>query len=198
MGEHIETQTIYPNLKFDEHLESNDLLNRLYRNPMKSTRNGPIFNSHSYPTKINPDAIVPFILAHTKPGNIIFDGFAGSGVTGIAATLCSNPDLKLKTSVESILGSQVSWGARDAILYDISELATFISDSILTPPNARQFSKAAKEVLTTLEKEWGWLYSSNKDMSTSGTIRYTIWTDHPICPHCSKSSTFWELGKSVV
>lgn len=181
-------------IKVDGYIEHNDILSELYKNPIKSTRNGPIFNSHSYPTKINPDSIVPFILAHTKPGDVVFDGFAGSGATGIAATLCDNPDSKLIKSVESILGSRINWGARDAVIYDISELATFISGSILNPPNLKKFNKAVKEILIALEKEWGWLYATDKDKGTQGTIRYTIWTDHPICPYCGKSSTYWDLA----
>src|SRR5438105_2185567 len=79
---------------------SEELLDALYKKPIVSTRNGPIFNAHSYPTKINTTAIVPFILAHTKPGDVVFDGFAGTGATGLAVALCSNPEIQLQESVE--------------------------------------------------------------------------------------------------
>ena len=29
-----------------------------------------------------------YILHYTKPGDIIFDGFCGSGMTGVASNLC--------------------------------------------------------------------------------------------------------------
>ena len=66
---------------------SPEVLDALYDRPVPSTRSGPLFNAHSYPTKINVAAVVPFIVTHTRPGDLIFDGFAGSGVTGLAASL---------------------------------------------------------------------------------------------------------------
>lgn len=61
---------------------------------MRSTRGGPLFNAFPYPTKISPEAIALFIAPHTKPGDTVFDGFAGSGSTGIAAILCGNRQTK--------------------------------------------------------------------------------------------------------
>ncbi|MFC3119830.1 DNA methyltransferase [Jhaorihella thermophila] len=41
---------------------------------------------------MSPEAIALFIAAHTKPGDtVFFDGFAGSGTTGLAALLCEKP-----------------------------------------------------------------------------------------------------------
>ena len=31
-----------------------------------------------------------YILHYTKPGDIVFDGFAGTGMTGVAAQLCGD------------------------------------------------------------------------------------------------------------
>ena len=57
----------------------------LYDNPLPSKRGDPIFNIHSYPTKIDPVAVLTCILAHTEPGETVFDGFSGSGTTAIAS-----------------------------------------------------------------------------------------------------------------
>jgi DNA modification methylase len=172
------------------------VLDALYGQPVSSTRSGPLFNAHSYPTKINVAAVVPFIVTHTRPGDLIFDGFAGSGVTGLAASLCGNSDPGLKQSTEVILGP-VAWGARDCVLYDLSGLATFISTTLLNPPDPDQFVKAAREVLAALDADWGWLYTALDNDSSLGKIRYTLWTDHPICPHCGSASTYWDLAVSL-
>lgn len=172
------------------------LLNRLYEQPLPSTRGGVIFNTHNYPTKINTSAVVACIMAHTKPGDLVFDGFAGSGVTGLAATLCGKPDPELKKSVENILGS-VTWESRDCALYDVSELAAFISSTVLNPPDVDRFSKAAQEILKLLDSEWGWIYSTKDAEGHKGAIRHTLWTDHPICPRCDEPSTFWRLAVSL-
>lgn len=45
----------------------------------------PLYKAHSYHTKVPHLAIVPSILHYTEPGDIVLDGFGGSGMTGVAA-----------------------------------------------------------------------------------------------------------------
>ena len=40
-----------------------------------------IYKAHSYHTKVPHLAIVPSILHYTQPGDVVLDGFAGSGMT---------------------------------------------------------------------------------------------------------------------
>ena len=54
-----------------------------------------------------------YILHYTSPGDIIFDGFAGTGMTGVAATLCGSPDKNDKYKIESEFeerGQKIEWG----------------------------------------------------------------------------------------
>jgi len=60
-----------------------------YKKPALSTRKGAIFQAHPYPTKINYESIIPFILAHTQPGEVVYDSFAGTCSTGLAAASCA-------------------------------------------------------------------------------------------------------------
>lgn len=46
-------------------------------------KNDPIYNAHSYHTKVPHKAIMRYILHYTQPGDIIFDGFCGTGMTGV-------------------------------------------------------------------------------------------------------------------
>lgn len=177
-------------------MNNEKILEMLYSQPISSTRIGSIFNAHSYPTKINTAAVVACIMAHTQPGDTVFDGFSGSGTTGLAAAFCEDSGPELRESVESLLG-QVKWGTRNCVLYDVSELATFISRVLLDPPDPKQFSETAETVLKHLNSEWGWIYETQNETRVPGTIRYTLWSDHPICPYCGEPSTFWELGASV-
>jgi 16S rRNA G966 N2-methylase RsmD len=132
-------------------------------------------------------------MAHTNPGDLVFDGFAGSGATGLAATLCGNPDPDLRDSVEELLGD-LNWAPRNGILYDISQLATFISGTLLNPPDAAAFVKSAEEMLATLEDEFGWMYEAVDEEGGNGSIRHSLWTDYPICPHCGVISSFWDVA----
>ena len=53
-------------------------------------KNHPIYNAHSYHTKVPHRAIMRYILHYTEPGDVVFDGFCGTGMTGVAAQLCGD------------------------------------------------------------------------------------------------------------
>jgi hypothetical protein len=50
-------------------------------------RTDPIYNCHPYLTKVPIGGIVPLIEAFTRPGDLVVDMFAGSGMTGIASAI---------------------------------------------------------------------------------------------------------------
>lgn len=64
-------------------------------------KNDPIYNAHSYHTKVPHKAIMRYILHYTQPGDVVLDGFCGTGMTGIAlsfvgtARLLSHWDFEL-------------------------------------------------------------------------------------------------------
>lgn len=131
-------------------------------------KNDPIYNAHSYHTKVPHKAIMRYILHYTDPGDIVLDGFCGTGMTGVAAQLCGD-----KKTVES-LGYRVDkdgviWdgdnpisrlGARKAVLVDLSPAAAFIAYNYNTPVDARAFEREAKRILAEVEKECGWMYET--------------------------------------
>ena len=61
----------------------------------------PIYKAHSYHTKVPHLAIVPSILHFTEPGDIVLDGFAGSGMTGVAAQWCGAAPAAFRHKLES-------------------------------------------------------------------------------------------------
>src|SRR6266700_2470660 len=79
-----------------------DVLGALYKRPLPASRTGVLYTAFPYPTKISPEAIALFIAAHTKPGDTVFDGFAGSGTTGLAALLCENPSTELRAKAKRL------------------------------------------------------------------------------------------------
>lgn len=168
----------------------------MYDAPTRSTRGGPVFSGHPYPTKINPDAILPFILTHTEPGGLVFDPFGGSGSTAIAAALCEMPTEQLAAQVNAVIDDP-DWGARRSITYDVSPLAAFIGSTILDPPDPVQFRNAAYSMLSQLEDELAWLYHALSPEGKTGRIRHIIWTDFPICPRCSASQSYWDLAVAL-
>ena len=100
-----------------------------YASDVSEGKNNPIYNAHSYHTKVPHPAIMRYILHYTQPGDIVFDGFCGTGMTGVAASCCENPDAKTKDKIEKEFKLHkygLKWGERKAILSDLSSDATLI------------------------------------------------------------------------
>lgn len=163
----------------------------LYKHPLKASRSGSLFSAFPYPTKISPEAIALFISSHTNPGDTIFDGFAGSGTTGIAALLCATPTAAMRDEAKK-LGIQVKWGARRAVLQEIGVLGCFVGQMLCNPPNPSDFQREAERLLSVVERELGWVYEARDPNGDMGTIRYVIWSELIECPKCGRSGTFWD------
>lgn len=69
----------------------------------------PIYNSHMYHTKVPYKAIMKYILHYTKPGDVVFDGFCGSGMTGVAAQMCGGSDSITRLEIADGL-KDIEWG----------------------------------------------------------------------------------------
>lgn len=167
-------------------------------------KNDPIYNAHSYHTKVPYKAIMRYILHYTEPGDIVFDGFCGTGMTGVAAQMCENPDPSFKYQLEKEMPG-IKWGARKAILNDLSPAATFIAYNYNTPVDVAEFEKEAKRILAECEKECGWMYETQHTVGgklqygidgkpVMGRINYTVWSDVFICPTCSNEIVFWDAA----
>lgn len=166
---------------------------QLYSNPLPSKRTGALFNSFPYPTKISPEAIAIYIACHTSPGDLILDPFAGSGTTGLATLLCDNPTDNMK-QIAGQLGVTPKWGARNAILYELSPLGSFVAQVMCNPPDPEIFEDEVIRLLNRVENELEDIYSVYDENGNKGTIRYVIWSDILICPNCNKESSFWEVA----
>lgn len=85
---------------YDE--ETDDYHREPFAADVSEGKNHPIYNAHSYHTKVPHKAIMRYILHYTEPGDIVFDGFCGTGMTGVAAQMCGNPeaDLEFKLQLE--------------------------------------------------------------------------------------------------
>lgn len=77
-------------------------------------KNDTIYMAHSYHTKVPHQAILRYILHYTKPGDIVLDGFCGSGMTGVAASLCDDLTADEKAAIEREMpdvecGRRIAW-----------------------------------------------------------------------------------------
>ena len=157
-------------------------------------KNDPIYNAHTYHTKVPHKAIMRYILHYTEPGDIVFDGFCGTGMTGVATQMCGGADNEFKEQIELEMG-KVKWGARRAILCDLSPAATFIAYSYNLPLDVSSFERESKRVLEEVEAECGWMYETlHTDGRTKGRIHYTIWSDVFVCSECEHDIAYWEAA----
>jgi len=163
----------------------------LYGRALPATRSGSLFNAFPYPAKISPEAIALFIATHTQPGDTVFDGFAGSGTTGLAALLCGNPPQQLRDEAQR-LGLNVNWGARNAVLYELGALGSFIARNLTNPPDPDIFRDAANELLADAEEVEGWMYRAKNPGGNDGIVRYIVWSDIFRCPVCHAVVSLWD------
>ena len=155
----------------------------------------PLYRVHGYHTKVPHRAIVPSILHYTKPGDIILDGFCGSGMTGVAAQWCSAAPATYREALEERWKAEgresPNWGARRVILGDLSPAATFIAANYNLSFDVGAFSKAAGRLLAEVETESGWMYETlHTDGKTKGRINYTVWSEVFSCPECAGEVVF--------
>lgn len=210
--------TACPNPFIDEFIKENgtpydEATDDYHREPFAADvsegKNDPIYMAHSYHTKVPYKAIMRYILHYTNPGDIVFDGFCGTGMTGVAAQMCAMPESGFKATVESEMKGNVTWGARKAIVSDLGVAPSFIAYNYNKHLKPSDFYANANEMLASVKKECQWMYETNhsingevqKDMTgkpIKGLVTYTIWSDVLTCPQCSSEFTYWDVAVDLV
>lgn len=167
-----------------------------YASDVSEGKNNPIYMAHSYHTKVPHPAIMRYILHYTEPGDIVFDGFSGTGMTGVAANLCGSA-----SDVETLKEKGVKVGVRHGICSDLAPIATLIASSYNLPFDAKNFEQRANSIIDHVEKELGWMYET-KIGGRKAKINYTIWSDVFTCPSCGQEIVLWnesvDLEKGII
>jgi 16S rRNA G966 N2-methylase RsmD len=153
-----------------------------------------LYKAHGYHTKVPHLAIVPSILHYTEPGNVVLDGFCGSGMTGVAAQWCGAAPVVYRAKLEAewkALGKRApKWGPRRVVLNDLSPAAAFIAANYNIPFDVETFAKTAKKLLAEVAAELGWMYQTRHTDGRQGHIDYTVWSEVFSCPSCAGEIVF--------
>lgn len=163
-----------------------DLNEEYHREPFAADitegKSDPIYNAHNYHTKVPPRAIMRYILHYTKPGDYVFDGFCGTGMTGVAAALCGYKDeiesLGYKVDKNNIIykkneevendDNSNQWipfsevGQRKSILNDLSPMASNIANSYNNPIHVKHLENETVHILQDYEDRYEWIYYTIK------------------------------------
>lgn len=137
-------------------------------------KNTPIYNAHSYHTKVPYQGITPYVEHYTSPGDIVLDPFCGSGMTGVAAVL----------------------SGRNAILNDLSPAAVHIARNYVTPCDPEALQAAFADLSAALLSYQLELYETT--CSTCGgraLIEYSIFADVFGCAVCNTEINLWDHGR---
>lgn len=139
-----------------------------------SPKNSAAYMVHSYPTKIPPEAITPFIEASTSPGGVVLDPFCGSGMTGVAARQCG----------------------RSALLSDLSPGAVHLAHGHANPADHAKLAEAVAKMdvawMTDAERS---LYGTSCPRCGGEAVaRHTIWSDTHRCGHCGAEVVLWDAA----
>lgn len=143
-------------------------------------KNTYTYDAHTYHTKVPPQGIATIIAKYLPCGGLVFDPFAGSGMTGVATRY---------------LGC-------DVILNELSPAASFISHNFLAAIDAERFHRAVLEILTHLDSLERDLYSTPcRECGSEARQSYTVWSYVLECNHCCHDFVLWDhcrkYGKSV-
>lgn len=154
-----------------------------------------LYKAHGYHTKVPHLAIVPSILHYTHAGDLVLDGFCGSGMTGLAAQWCGTAPTSYRKQLEAEWKAaghaKPEWGARRVVLNDLGPAASFIASGYNLPFDVVRFEREAQRVLSELEDELGWMYECvHTDGKTKGRINFTVWSEVFSCPQCAGEVNF--------
>lgn len=152
-----------------------------------------IYKAHAFHTKVPHQAIMRYILHYTRPGDVVLDGFCGSGMAGVAAQACGAPDKDFRQRVDMEMPG-VQWGTRRAILQDLSPAATFIAAGLNLPMPADAFESRSQEMLDAFDADWGWMYETHHTDGQTAKIDFTVWSEVFTCPHCGDAVVFYEAA----
>ena len=139
-------------------------------------RGDPAYMAHAYLTKVPVPAIVPFIQTYTKPGDVVLDPFAGSGMTGVAAAICG----------------------RRARLSDISVLGQHIGGNYVNLVDPRQMQKHADEVTKATREALGDIYATPcASCRRPAQLAKTVWSMLLECTGCGQPVNYYKAFEAV-
>ncbi len=168
--------------------ESSDVYRKEpFATDVKEGKNASVYNAHSYHTKVPHKAVMRYILHYTRPGDVILDGFCGTGMTGVAAQFCGDrrevESLGYKVDDNGVVFEkqdqigQSAWvpisqiGSRFCVLNDLSPAASFIAHGFNTPVDILDFEERAHRILSTSRARFAWMYQTLHEPSSDALAR---------------------------
>lgn len=155
-----------------------------YASDVSEGKNNPIYNAHTYHTKVPHPAIIRYLQCYTQPGDIVLDGFCGTGMTGVAAHLCNSEQPFNTTNI----------GHRNSICSDISVISTLISGCYNNSISGKKFKIETEKIFNDAYQECSWMYLTKHVGNLYGEIEQVVWSDVFSCPSCGKEIVYYQAA----
>jgi DNA modification methylase len=160
-----------------------------YAADVSEGKNHPIYSAHTYFTKVPHAAIMRFILHYTQPGDIVFDGFCGTGMTGVASNFCNDNSSQESLNIKNDSPS-IEFGKRNSICSDLSPFGTFVASNYNKNIDIYQAEKEYIRLKKELLHNFPELYLFKDNSKTIGEIEYVVWSQVFQCPTCASEIVF--------
>lgn len=173
-----------------------------YAADVSEGKNAPIYNAHSYHTKVPHKAIMNYLIHYTQPGDVILDSFSGSGMAGVAAKSMGSVkelnEMGLTVNNGMILRGNNPlghFGARKIILNDLSPAATNLSYNNTFGVDIIEFKELANKLLKEVKNEFGWMFKTFEPNTTNKfDVEYFVWSEISTCDQCGSDLRFSEIA----
>lgn len=136
-------------------------------------RTDQIYNIHSYHTKVPPQAIQKYIEHYTEKGDIIFDGFCGSGMTALAALRVN----------------------RVPVVLDLSPICSFVAYNNIKLLKTKLTRDLTDSILSKVKQEVGKYFVTRHIDGRKGNIIYSILSEEYDCISCGFTFSYWDQAE---
>lgn len=157
------------------HAETAPTATRPPASGISAGKNTYTYDAHTYHTKVPPQGIAELLAHYLPEGGLVLDPFAGSGMTGVAA------------SVRGL----------DCVLNELSPAAAFIASRFTQTIDPAQFAGAVQAVLSRVADLRKLLYKTRcRECGLVTELLYTVWSYRVVCYECSGEFQLWDACRS--
>lgn len=139
---------------------------------MSAGKNTYTYDAHTYHTKVPPQGIAELLRHYLPEGGLVFDPFAGSGMTGVAARVSGH----------------------DAVLNELSPAAGFVANRFNSAVDPQLFQTTIDALIDELEPARKDLYTTDcRECGSETELLYTVWSYRVLCSSCSHEFQLWDV-----
>jgi len=164
-----------------------------YAYDISQGKNSAIYNAHTYHTKVPHEVIMRYILHYTQPGDIVLDGFSGTGMNGVAASSCQTKLDEINTDFQKNHLPMPKWGLRHSICGDLSPLCFHISSNYNHSVQHLRLEKVINSVVEEIKNKFSDFYEIDSPWGKAH-VNYFVWSKIVACQNCGRELNVHDIS----